>query len=96
MFTARCGDRGRGGVTAFCIRVNAAHSQARVGSASSPAQGQAARCRLGDRLQFACTWLPPAEAPPAQLTLFGIGPDGETEWHFPRDRIAREARPGAR
>lgn len=95
-FTARGGERGWGGVTAFCIQVDAALGQAQVTSASSPAQGQAARCRAGDRLQFTYTWLPPPSAPPAHLTLFGFGPNGETEWYFPRDGVALEARPGAR
>jgi hypothetical protein len=35
-FTARGGGRGRGGVTAFCIQVDAAQGRAQVTSASSP------------------------------------------------------------
>jgi hypothetical protein len=95
-FTARGGVRGRGGVTAFCIQVDPRQGQAQVTSASSPSQGQAARCHAGDRLQFTYTWLPPADAPPAHLTLFGLGPNGETAWYFPRDGVALEAHPGAR
>lgn len=83
------------GFSVYCIRV--AGGAPEVVSTATAGSGHPGECRLGDRIQFTYSATTLAQdAGPETLSLFGLGPEGQVVWYWPRADAVVPVEPGAR
>ncbi len=93
-FTARGGTEAGLGFNVFCIRLEGGAPQ--VVSTTGADSSRPVACRLSDRIQFTYSArIGQSATPPETLSLFGVGPDGQVVWYWPRAGGQVHVEPGA-